>query len=780
MKRVRPLSIAAVAVAMSLVAIGQRSTVVHSQQGTPLPPLPSLPNGQPQTHTPCATAPPKANSMFVPLAHVTYFGAADLMLNNRGIVVRDIVPTWYIEGESPIVGETIHLPAGRATFYDIRTFLPPHIRLSQVQGLKLAYDGHLREVWAQAILRPARNAEPSQSLDAPFSMAADFKGSTLETVWPVTTRNARAVVALANTSDAAITVAVASSESLPGKREDVKLPAHSGKLINMSVHAGPRTAGGAWMRLTSSGAPGALRALGFIANNQDRVPRLTRFVDRAAANGRDLFATGLSTVNIRATVSLRNIGEAPLVGTVDLLRLDSADVVLSVATVSLAPGDATVVPFDPSSLAGLDRVTVRVRNTGVVGSLVGALHATDVITGLGYELPLRDIGPARASTGGYPWRLDGDYETVVSITNVGTTSATFHARLHYGNTDYKPKPVQLQPGQTATFDIRKLRDQRVRDSGGQTIPASLTSGQFYWSTERSDGRFSGRAEIVSINEHVSSSFSCWQCCGDSVTGSYAYLDGENNIGIGRINVVSLSQNWEDCNGYYMGNYGASGLWTYNSGILSLATISGDYYFTGISNGSTSPTAAMWEQEWRQESENANCEDTSHGRNVGIPGTSITVACALPTNFRKDHAVAYADGVLGTQYNWDSTIGSNANLAACIFQENVAYPGGNPYSWPTPFPALSITNPFIWPPSGVPGTDGSSVDFQRGGDETFRTPYTANNFTAYQTFEFSCTCYNNGAWTQIWGPKSIYREVWNASGWKYKVEKDGDEAHRNIP
>jgi len=37
---------------------------------------------------PCATAPDQRRSIFVPLAHLRFFGAADLMLNNRGVRIE--------------------------------------------------------------------------------------------------------------------------------------------------------------------------------------------------------------------------------------------------------------------------------------------------------------------------------------------------------------------------------------------------------------------------------------------------------------------------------------------------------------------------------------------------------------------------------------------------------------------------------------------------------------------------------------------------------------------
>jgi hypothetical protein len=772
MTRSRAIRLLAILILASGFMATRGSSVLRSQGGPVLPPLP-----RGEKHTPCATAPFQALSMFVPLAHARFFGAADLMLNNRGVVVHDVVPTWYVEGRGPVVGDTIQLPAGRADFYDIQSVLPRGVSLSAVTGLELAYTGHFREVWAQAVLRPAPGAQPVQSLDTPFGMAAEFKGSSLETVWPATTRADRAAVAVANTSESELQVTLTHPDSRPANREEVRLAPHSGKLIEMATHTG--AAGGAdWLRLQSNGAPGALRALGFVLSARDRIPRLARFYDPAGATGSQLFATGLSVRNMSATVALRNIGDMPVNATVELLDVATADVLLSGVPVSLAAGGATLVPLDLSSLTGVERVSVRVQNTGGTGSVVAMLHATNAVTGLGYEMPLRDVGPARASTGSYPVRLDGDYETVVSVTNVGTMEAPFHARVHYGNTDYKFKPVRLKPGASATFNLRQLRDQQTPDQSGRRLPTTLDRGQFYWSTERTDGKFTGRAEVVSREQRVSSSFSCWMCCGDSVTGTYADLFGDNVIGIGITTTVGLNQDWEDCDANYMGNFSTDGSWSYNSGVVSLDEFEGDYIFTGVGTGSTTPTAAVYVQVWFQPDEYSQCEDDSYNTYVGTPGTTLQVDCAYPVNFGRE-ASSSVDGVLYVQYNWQSSHGSKNNLQMCGLREYVTYSGGDPYNWPAPFPDYSVPNPTVGPSPPTAGNENDAIDAHEGAEGTFRTPYFTNDFSASQKYQYSCPCKNGGAWTDTWGPKTILREVFQDSIWKYRVSKEADSATKNL-
>src|SRR5207247_1032267 len=90
----------------------------------------------------------------------------------------------------------------------------------------------------------------------------------------------------------------------------------------------------------------------------------------------------------------------------------------------------------PLVLAAADRedfarVSVEIDNSGPPGSLIGGLSAVSRDGRRSYDVPLRDSGPSNRATGSYPWRLDGDANTIVSFTNVSNHSAKYHARINY-------------------------------------------------------------------------------------------------------------------------------------------------------------------------------------------------------------------------------------------------------------------------------------------------------------------------------------------------------------
>ena len=80
---------------------------------------------------------------------------------------------------------------------------------------------------------------------------------------------------------------------------------------------------------------------------------------------------------------------------------------IELPTVTLAAGEIKELNLQPLLTAAanrndLDAVSVQIVNNGNAGSLIGALYSTNQTTGVFYDVPLRDSGVVRNSTGAYP------------------------------------------------------------------------------------------------------------------------------------------------------------------------------------------------------------------------------------------------------------------------------------------------------------------------------------------------------------------------------------------
>ncbi|HMQ03774.1 MAG TPA: hypothetical protein PKD26_07650 [Pyrinomonadaceae bacterium] len=122
-----------------------------------------------------------------------------------------------------------------------------------------------------------------------------------------------------------------------------------------------------------------------------------------------------------------------------------------------------------------------------------------------------------SSAGGFPWKADGDFRTLVYIKNETAAARRYTIHLLYDGGQYSLGVNDIKPNQTAAIDFRSLRDDQTPDSMGRVIPFGLEIGQIAWSVKGGENNvLSGRSEQVSVSEGVASTYSCWNCCPDTV------------------------------------------------------------------------------------------------------------------------------------------------------------------------------------------------------------------------------------------------------------------------
>ena len=762
-------------------AIGTAASLSHQHQ-TDLHPA-----DQSQARATCAAGPPRDISMFVPLAHAARFGDAMLNLNSRSSAVQTVQPIWYVQGRGRVAGEPFTVPPTSISFPSIRQFLPPHVELSSVNGLELTYSGKPRAMWAQVTLLGRPAGGPQQSLDTVFNMVEDYRSSRLDAVWVVRGQTDRATIVLANTSDRPLEVHVQSDAS----QRVVHLNAHDAEVLTLPS---PPSVDAAGIRLQSDGLPGALRATGYVASGGKGRARLIRFYDPAAAAQEKLFATGLRVRNVRGALALRNTSDDSITATPEFLDPDSGAPVFFLPPVSIPAHGQRAVNLEPLFSAGLasDRVAIEIANTGQPGSLIGTVEEVDLQTGMSYELPLRDSGGLRSSTGSYPWRLDDDFQTRVTITNIGNGPATFAAHLKFAGGTYSLGIRKLERGATATFDVRALRDAQQPDAFGSILPAGAESGQFYWSIRDSfnaGARFSGRSEIVSVKHQVASSYSCALCCPDSFGRAWVAPDSVT-IDVDQTTAVSLYAEYDDCYGNSQ-SYAMSGSgWSYNTSIASIFEEDGWVYVRGLDGGSTNATTQWTDyvytdtSDWCSECE-AICVEQSVSAQASM---SVQVrAAAYPVNIRINQNIGnnpfiHNGSTSGLPYilygyAFDSSSGDLADLGQCEVWEQVNY---SPSTWPLP--------PFHGGPSSISakmedGTVGSFVDQHTTAGPMLKDGpvFVSATVTGTQRFKWKCANIAGGAFQDFSsganaGPHDIVRSVMGSSNdWSFTVTKHGQQA-----
>lgn len=249
----------------------------------------------------------------------------------------------------------------------------------------------------------------------------------------------------------------------------------------------------------------------------------------------------------------------------------------------------------------LSSVSVQVLNSGAAGSLIGALYSRDKVKRLRYDVPLRDSGPIRSSTGSYPWRVDDDYTTIVNITNISDHPASFLVDIRYPTGHYFVSAKDMAAGGTATFDLRKLISEQKPDNQGNVIPLSTTGGQFHWSIFGSppSSKFIGRSEVVSASNHVASSYSCPTCCPES--GPFgSIIPPDDPVPVGGFATVHTAGTVTDCNGNStnIGSFEMDDFWVDDPAILSYSPDSGaSTVVEGLAAGETVLNGSWWSDQW---------------------------------------------------------------------------------------------------------------------------------------------------------------------------------------
>lgn len=118
-----------------------------------------------------------------------------------------------------------------------------------------------------------------------------------------------------------------------------------------------------------------------------------------------------------------------------------------------------------------------------------------------------------SSAGGFPWKVDGDYNTIVYIKNETDTLKKITANLLYPGGGYGLGVTEVKAGQTIAIDFKKLRNDQTPDVNGSVIPMNLETGQIAWSVIGADNRtMSGRSEQVNEVLGIASTYACYNCC----------------------------------------------------------------------------------------------------------------------------------------------------------------------------------------------------------------------------------------------------------------------------
>jgi len=159
---------------------------------------------------------------------------------------------------------------------------------------------------------------------------------------------------------------------------------------------------------------------------------------------------------------------------------------------------------------------IELEHSGLPGAVIAAIASIDQSGSQVFDVPLRDPKTMKNVGGSYLWRIDGDNRAVVHLKNIDPlTDGKMRqgtVMLFYDGGSYSFPVQMVEAGQTLAIDIRKLRDEQVKDSHDRVIPLNVTKGQIVWYGRGTLGQFVGRLVQYNPATGTASSFSCGSPC----------------------------------------------------------------------------------------------------------------------------------------------------------------------------------------------------------------------------------------------------------------------------
>lgn len=555
----------------------------------------------------CANcSPPGDQVIYIPLTDLPEAHGGELVFNSRSTKEIAVTPTFYKRNGAAIVGDPVFVKSAEIRYADLKTLIPHSYRNeNDWGGLSLSYYGSNREMWSQFRFLSINGGS---NVDEFFTVKDELRSDTQEAVWWMP-RHSSAIIALGNITDVPTGATVNFGD---GDSRTINLAPHATEIIR---HHRTGDAGSASVAITITGMPGSVIPSGVIASKDGSFNSAIRFYDTKRTKQPKLFANGLRLSGITPHMVLKNTTPSSLTAQPKFIPpggIAASPFVLP--EIKLGPNELIEVDLTALSQVvrnrnDLDVVSVEVANSGAPGSLIGALYGINNQSGMNYDTPLRDSGPIRTMTGAYPWKIQDDYKTVVYLTNITDQEAEFVAQINYEGGKFIMSPRKLKAGETAAFDLEKMRNERVTDSEGRSLPKAVSIGQFYWAVRGvTNGKIVliGRAEMVSRTQQISTSYSCQTDCG-------LFYDVNLNPFPGTV-VIDGSEGaatWETGTsnaGYSIGPYKVGAEWTADNPIVRFdAPTTSDYtvMITGMDVGTANLTAFVGWQD-RYDFDGLNC------------------------------------------------------------------------------------------------------------------------------------------------------------------------------
>jgi hypothetical protein len=593
------------------------------------------------------------------------------------------------------------------------------------------------------------NREHSLSFDVHFEEAMEFMSSSLDGLWWALDDHTEARVFIANTKETQTVVTpIFYVEGVEHQGDLVVLNGHASdyvdidkelKKLNLSAAQGG-------ISLSYTNGPGAIAVVGVIRNKHTGFSTTMRFVDHGSGMTTSLHGANImiglptstpgfpSTARFTPHVIVRNT-TAQAVGLNARIRYTLFDQLQTtdIVPVMLGANEVRALDMSPAINAiGDNRVTdagIEIEHTGPSGAVMAYATSIEQNGGNAFDVPIKDPMDMGFKGGGNPWLIDGDNRAILHVKNVNRPDGEKHefvVTLYYDGGTYNLPVQSVEAGQTAEIDIKRLRDDQVKDGSGNLIPLSVTHGQLYWFPRARKGDFVGRMVQYNPVAGTSSSFSCSEpCwCGPDFDSGYLVPGSYNGVP-GDIFAVDAYEVDMDCHGWPHGPYHVyANFGTINTDV---AFVLGQNYVY-LYGGGTTDVVGAWESSYTAD-ETCNQWDWASGWCVEPVCDEEPVYASALCHVTSNTVDIQLNGNTVTGQTIDVVVGQQMNLTTLVQPSNATVansqwtvPGGDSDRIANYAPSSSSAAP----PTTLTSFNNSSVLFYWISTGNGRTvQYTAN-------------------------------------------------------
>lgn len=458
------------------------------------------------------------------------FGSKLIVRNQRIDMSVDVTPILLVDRGREISLDPVTIEASRSVTVDLNQALAD-LGESNVKsgGLVLRYSFPERGPVSATVT--INHAADKLSLMSPVMGREEFMSNTQEGVFWLPDKQTDVFVAVQNTSPQSRRVMP--TLFIAGRQvqlNEITLASQETSFLNLNdLLSDTADNTSAAIRLVNDGDPGDVMAEGGLVNHAKGFSKRISFMDTSLhfydmtlrANflflGQPPPELGFPPeVSFRAVCAVRNTSAVkvrvhPTVKYLEAGRTRQARLqgllldVNEVATLDLLEAQHSgLIP------ANFRTGTLELVCDGPAGSVIAELTNLDAAGG--YVLGSSFSGNPGRGVGGTFWRIDDDWQSIITLTNAAPIEDRVNVELFYEGGSYRLPTMKVPGGGIATINLKELRRSGTPGVDGNALPLFATSGAF----------------CVKGDRELRSAISMERLIFNSQTSECIVIDGTNN------------------------------------------------------------------------------------------------------------------------------------------------------------------------------------------------------------------------------------------------------------